>query len=275
MNTVISTNEDLTRQSVEGTEIIIVNPADSFDPRILALMNQTKQQEYLLRFGNTTVYSRKNERYPNPTLNHYVLAQAVKGMKVHKAIDIGCGVGFNGNWMANNSSVEEIIFADLHPQAIIQSFEAYQLNHNTILQVTDSQIGLNATSQHKIIGRWGDARTSLSDIDGEHSVVLSAPMYLPKVCENFPMAYDWFAGVAKNIGADFIVAYSSTARDLVEAAANHHQLNMQDIHSKKLPFTAEYSDLRKNPVEFALWNKGLEINNTGAYHNIIVSRLFE
>ena len=113
---VIVTTEDLITQTlISGTNVLqeIKKPIDAVDPRLLESMQSADQ--YLIKFDGVKVLSRQSERYPNPTLNHFSLARYLRqnGITAAKAIDLGCGVGFLGNYAAKHLGAHEVLFSDL------------------------------------------------------------------------------------------------------------------------------------------------------------------
>jgi hypothetical protein len=279
-NLVIVTTEDLITQNlVSGKDILaqIKNPTDSADIRLLEL---AKERPYLMEFDSVHVLSRQSRLYPNPTLNHYALARYLRKSNVsaHKAIDLGCGVGFLGNYAAVHLGAREIVFSDLHSEALNQSLMAFQINQDSDLSSflhTPLRNGARFSSPScSVEARLGPSQDTMHGYDGEDGIALSAPMYLPGICEIFPQAFDVFAYTAKNIGARLYIGHSSLAKDLVESAADRFSMSLNARNEQTVPFIAEYADNGSNRASLdELVKKGLVVKGKELYHDLMVSEL--
>jgi len=272
------TNE--TSENLEDYSVIkLENPADAIDPKISNIICNTNLSEYLIEFDDTKVISRQSRDYPNPTANHFTLARHLSNiMTSPKFIDLGCGVGFLGNYAGVRLDIEEIIFADLNQGAIDQALNSYETNHKLNLKKYKQEQhdhGIKILgSKHTLDTRVGNAAESLKNYDAEGCIAVAAPMYVPGICEEFPQAFDLFAEVAKNTGADLYIGHSSLTLDLIEKAAHESGLKLLSEEKKTIPFIIEYTDGRTNLTQEHLVAKGLIIKNDKSYHKLMVSKLY-
>jgi len=277
---VIVTAEDLiTQKLISGKDILgeIKNPTDSADTRLLEV---AKERSYLIEFDSVQVLSRQSPLYPNPTLNHYALARFLRknNITAYKGLDLGCGAGFLGNYSVQELGIKEVVFSDLHPEALNQSLFAFQINQDIDLESclqTPLRDGIRISApKHSIELRCGPSQNTMQGYDGEDGIALAAPMYLPGICEIFPQAYEVFAYTAKNIGARLFIGHSSLAKDLIERAADRFGMSLNARNEQEVPFVAEYEDYRKNKGNLdELVKKGLVVRGEDLYHDLMVSEL--
>jgi SAM-dependent methyltransferase len=239
-----------------------------------------KIYSYFIEYDGVRVLSRQSDRYPNPTLNHFALANYLKerNNRSPKFIDLGCGVGFLGNYAAKNLDTSEIVFADLNPDAINQSLTSYQINTGIKLSdypVTNHSYGARIKNpKHTLDVRVGDAAQSLANFDAQGCTAVAAPMYIPGACEVFPQAFMFFAYVAKRTGANLYFGHSNLSSDMIDMAAHKSGLVLRSKEAKEVPFMVEYTDGRDELTKENLVSKGLIIKKDGsAYHKLMVSEL--
>jgi hypothetical protein len=281
-NIVVITSEDLEKQTLrkDNVERSIRYPRDAVDADIMKELLNDGTTSYFINYDGVSVLSRQSDRYPNPTLSHFALAKHLKANKISspKFIDLGCGVGFLGNYAAKSLGCKEIVFADLNEGAIQQSLFSYQINNDinlkNITQVPHKFGARFTTPLQTLDVRIGNAAESLAHYDAQDCIAVAAPMYLPGICEVFPQAFMFFADVAKKTGAKLYFGHSSLASHMVEQAAHVHNLNLRSREEKEIPFMIEYTDGRKDLIKEDLISLGLVIKNGGkAYHNLMVSEL--
>ena len=277
---ILKTERNLEVQKIDGMkEAIIGGPLkDGFDPEFEDMVLSVNADNYFIQFDNTKVHWRAENGYPNPTLSHFALARHLtdQKLKARKLIDIGCGVGLLGNYMAKNSDIKDITFLDLNPNAVDQSVAAYQLNHNVNLSqspVANGQFGpIVKTPKHNLELIVGPAPQALNGFDGEGCVAVAVPYFLPGICEVFPQAYGLFAQTAKNTGADIYIGHSNLASEQVETAARDNGLHLSATEEKEVPFMIEYHDECKSILD-NLTDKGLVMKKGVPYHKLMVSKL--
>ena len=302
MNTLylVETARDLSSQRHKFGEHIreVENPAE---------VKNTKVEREILESGgrNPTglfylhdgvgVFSRQSPRYPDATMNHYAVARALDDnlVSAKRFVDLGCGVGFLGNYASKKLDSEEIVFADLNPMAINQSIGAYAFNHEIDLsEVPVRQDGNNVileTGKHVLEGRVGDASQTLQGLEADCAAC--APMLVPKLCEIFPGAYRLFAGVAKDLGAPIYIGHSNMTELLVQEAASYHGMEHEVVFDRRMRFSPDYASafaqtqkftnedgLLRVDIEQNLSEFGLEVDETADpenryHHKLMVSRL--
>jgi hypothetical protein len=280
---IVVTSEDLKKQRISGFDFEkeITNPRDSIDPDLLFMLEKA-EGPFLIEYGGVKVLSRQSEFYPNPTFNHFALANHLKNSRVtsKKIIDLGCGVGFLGNYGAVNLNPETVIFSDLNPDALNQSLYSYTLNNSfdeSAVKQQPHKYGARFDfGKHTIDLRVGNSAETLINYDAEGCVSLCAPMYIPGICEVFPQAFSFFASVAKNTGSRLFIGHSNLTSKLVENAAEANNLNLRSREENRVPFMVEYVDSRKDLIQEELISKGLEFDKFGkAYHRLMVSELYD
>jgi hypothetical protein len=279
----VITSRDLEIQTLVGIgpEKEVKNPNGGVDSKILErILNSGYDKPFQIEFDDVKVFSRMSDAYPNPTLNHFVLARYLRdqGVRSRKVIDLGCGVGFLGNYGAVHLDPEVIVFSDLNPAALNQSANSYQLNNKIGLksaEIINHKYGVQLkTGAQSLDLRLGNSGETLNEYDAQGCVSLCAPMYLPGICEVFPQAFQLFGLVAKNTGSTLYIGHSNLASDLVERAAISNGLHLNSKEEKKVPFSIEYTDLRNRRLCEGLVQKGLEIGVDGkVYHKLMVSQM--
>lgn len=279
----VTTSLDFARQNLTngGLAKEVENPVEGVDPSIQEVIVVNGISDFFINFDGVKVLSRQSPTYPNPTLNHFVLSLYLKesGARAKKFMDLGCGVGFMGNYAGVHLGPEEIMFADLDQNAVGQSIHSYGFNQNienvSVLPQEPHNVGVIIKApKHTLDARVGDAAQSTDGYDAEGGIAVAAPMYIPGICEVFPQAFQLFAFVAKNTGANLYVAHTNLASDLVEDAANRMKLEREVMMERELPFVAEYSNMAVKPgLVDHLRAKGLEIKGNEAFHKIVVSKL--
>lgn len=279
----VITSRDFTRQNLTNGNLAkeVENPTDGVDPSIEAVLAQEGIMEFFISFDSVTVLSRQRRGYPNPTLNHFCLSKYLRdtGKSTKKFLDLGCGVGFMGNYASVHLNPEEIVFADLNPNAVGQSVFSYGLNHeldiNDIPRESRAPGAMDIKApKHTLCTRIGDAAQSLRGYDAEGGIAVAAPMYIPGVCEVFPQAFKLFAFVAKNTGATLYIGHTNLASGLVDDAAKSMGLKLSLRAEREVPFVVEYSNMDAVPgLIDHLASKGLEIRDKMAFHKLMVSEL--
>jgi len=278
---VVITREDLEAQRISGfdLEAELKNPRDAVDPQILASLAARGVTNYFMEFDGVRVLSRQSDAYPNPTLNHFALARYLSRGKVTapKFLDLGCGVGFLGNYAGVRLETKELVFADLNPEAINQALFSYQVNHRLDLGSFPNEqhdFGLKIKApKHTLDCRVGNAAESLDNFDAQDCIAVAAPMYLPGVCEVFPQAFMLFAHVAKKTGAKLYIGHSNLTSDLVEQAARQNGLHLRSKEEQSVPFMIEYTHPGKALMADEFMKRGLELREGRAYHKLMVSEL--
>lgn len=223
--------------------------------------------------------SRQNEGYPDPTFNHFKLAQYLKQniTSAKGIIDMGCGAAFLGNYAAATIDLEEVLFADMNPVALKQAVFSYQLNHpnslETATQIHHERGTYIKTNKHRLDLRIGDVTTTLKNFDGEDHISVACPMYMPELCEVFPQAYALFAKTAKDIGSKLYIAHSNLSNDLVEKSAQWAGSKLKSVSEEQVQLELEYIDSSKDPkkVKETLQSLGLREYEGKPYHKIIIS----
>lgn len=276
-----------------GARKRISHPIRPVDPRFLEEARDPRN-EIVLSFDGVKAMYRTDRGYPNATFSHYATGRALRDLEVKpkRLVDLGCGVGFIGNYASVHLSPKEIVFADLNPNALAQSMTAYLLN--TGQKPHEVQLGLQGnvtqltSSRNVAIAVLGDVRESLTGLEAD--VATAAPFYIPLVCEVFPQAYNIFAARAKAMGATLFIGHSNLAQRAVEDAANANQMKLAEVARIRTPLPLEYTDGRIfttiqrdfeslfPEVEAALEARGLEINTTNPdrpryYHHVVISEL--
>lgn len=287
---VVVTSQDLASQAVRAhaleniVEEVVNNPTDAIDPRILALMREMQAPSYKIEYENVQVLSRQDPAYPNPTLNHFALGRFLGRTQpdAKKFIDLGCGTGFLGNYAGKHLDCEEIIFADMNPNAINQSLFSYGDNNGVDLQNCpieryDFGVKIKVGKDKTVDGRIGDVNQTMYGFDAEGCIAACAPMYIPDVCEVWPQAFITFGAVAQHIGADLYVGHSNLSNHMLEDAAGKLGMKLECRNEAEVPFVAEYADFhRRGIVEESLTAKGLRVDREGkAYHKLMVSKLYK
>jgi hypothetical protein len=288
MEVTIVTSTDLRTQTlvIEGrSQGRIPNPREPVEQQISDALRDANITSYSMEFDGVKVYPRSNSGYPNPTFSHYLLASYLKTRQTKALVDLGCGVGFLGNYGAVHLKPDLLIFSDLYGQALKQSQESYGLNNTPLttgemsVYGPDEMLGGDLwvakykTDDKVVEFRKGNSALTLKDFDGEGSISVCAPMFLPGVCHAFPEAYDFFASVAKNTGSRLLVGHSSLASDMVADAAIKHGLEMSVRAAMQAPFLIEYTTENRGAFD-ALKAKGLQIIDDKAFHTLTVSELY-
>lgn len=276
----------------ESTEI--QHPCHSFDPQLESLLAKRGQEPAFFEYAGVKVLKRRSTGFPNATFNHFAIARALTDHSVtpRRFIDLGCGVGFLGNYASVHFRPEEIVFADLNPDALNHGLLGYEANHGVDLDAcprTPHSFGFKIkTLRHTLDARLGNAAHTLRGYEAD--VAVAAPMYIPGVCEVFPQAYALFAGIAKQLGTHLFIGHSCLATHMVESAARSCGMRMDTRYERLLPLRLDYADdaplsqvqrdsgILFPEVEESLSSLGLDINtsNNGLpryYHRVFVSEL--
>lgn len=183
------------------------------------------------------VPQRTSKDFPNPTLAHTSLVKVINKEKLESApnvVDMGCGAGFIGNYLAKNFDLKRLIFNDMSEDAIAHTIRTHTIN---------SMVSAYRTKEDNIELRLGDAAEILSHIDG--GLGFCAPYFIPHICEEFPGVYKLFAGVAKKQGLELFIAHSNLIKNYIQEAAETTNMTPQLIYTQEnLPLFPEYADER-------------------------------
>ena len=288
----VVTNYDLARQglSLDGSLREVTDPCHSLDPRLARELNR-KGLAPAFQYDGVKTVNRRSPRYPNVTMNHFAVGRVLRESQAmpKRFFDLGCGVGFNGNYAAAVLGTQEIVFADLNLEAINDSVASYGLNHPEIDLVSKISAihrhkfgGVVHTGKHSLDLRVGDAIQTLSGMGGDYASI--SPMFVPGICEIFPQAYNLFAGIAKGLGARLFVGHSALALQWVEDAATTHKMDLIPRFEKRIPLRLDYSDsgatlngVLPPALEDNLRPLGLELseepNGPRYYHKLMVTEL--
>jgi len=283
MTVIIETDRDLKEQYLIKSDQIVAklnNPESSIDYQFYEFLTRNNVSEFILKYQDTMIFPRNNGGYPNPTMNHLVLAKYLKEnkKKSHSFVDLGCGTGFLGNFAKKDLGIDNIYFSDMNLNAINQSLSSYQLNNGVNLQNylkenSNGKIIFDIKDKGNLVALIGDSNEMLNGFDLEGQIGTIAPMYVPEICEVFPQAYQVFASVAKNTGLKLYVAHSNLANDKVEEAAQKNGLSLNSVNEKEELFRIDYTDGRNRPIIKDLSSKGLKMKNGVPYHTIMVSEM--
>ncbi|MBD3252193.1 methyltransferase [Candidatus Pacearchaeota archaeon] len=295
----VSTSYDLSRQIFGNGDIIdeVQNPTTSVDPR---LEESLRDDNYFIVFDDVPVLASQKVQgdkyaFPNPTLNHLFLARTLKeqGIQAQEVIDLGCGTGFLGCYSARHLGPRKITFADIHPLAIAQAVFSYNLGSE---QSIEDIPGLRKIAVNLIAAINSGKRKSLDDIlvrrdqdidfvlgpaplsfegyePGDDTVVLSAPMFIPGVCDVFPKAYIFFAETAADLGKPIYFGHSNLSTPLVRDAAQRKGMQYEQLNQERGPLITEYTGVGTQLSRGELLRLGAEEKEGNLYHELTVSRL--
>lgn len=296
-NVLIATSEDFETQTLSnGEERSISRPLRPLDKRFDDVVLDPRVKP-VLEYDGVKVLHRSENGFPNATFSHYVVGKALReqGVQPERIVDLGSGVGFIGNYAAKKLGTPEVIFSDLNGNALIQSLEAWLMNqelkpHDVSIRGNNSVMEFSSGDGRSAATILGESQKAIPPLGLKADVATCAPMFVPGVCEVFPQAYEFFAGVAKQMGADLYVGHSNLAGSVVATAARRAGLRREEIFTQRVPLQFEYTDGRIHTaiqkdteslfrdVETYLKGEGLEVNEHDSdrpryCHNIVVSKL--
>ena len=265
---IVQINDDLKTISFNNQTFEIENEG----PSVFQSFLESEGIYHATQFQNTYTLARTSPNYPNPAVFHYALAKHLKeqGMDSEYFIDMGCGVGFLGNFAAKNSDSKNIIFSDINPQSLRDSANSFSINHQDqqISRLNLGHILYLTTPQKRASFIPGNSKETLKDLDLEGQIGVCAPYYLPGIIENWPESYELFSSVAKNTGLTLYIGHSHLSSDLIESAAKSNGLKLRDVKKTQTLFNSEYSN-----KESILEESDLKMINGKPHHDIMVSKL--
>lgn len=255
----IITSKGLEKQSFfDGNKIIssVEKPSSSVEKDLIEkLVKQTDTKPVVVGYDNTICFLPwEEDRFPTVSMGHFFLADTLSNensvRKKTSLVDLGCGCGFSGNYMAKNFEGLQngkVIFGDLFPESINAALNAYltnnDLNADEIqIRKNENVVSLNCRGDQTIEFRLGNV--SITMYGEKIDVAVASPIYIPEICEVFPQAFELFGEVSKHIGADFYVAHSSLADKVVEYAAKKTGADLTDINSRRFALDLTTTDSR-------------------------------
>lgn len=258
-----------TQDLVDDDRVIssVEEPVSSIESDLVAqLREQPARKPVVVGYDNTVAFlPGQHDRFPTVSMGHFFLADTLNNLdnvrnsgstKGRRFVDLGCGAGFLGNYIANNfPSIMphgRVSFCDLFPESMNAALSGYLFNQNISHEEFEKRIkvktahGLAFSGNHgeSIDFRIGDANQTMYGDNADVSV--ASPIYIPEICEVFPKAFALFGAVSKHVGADLYVAHSSLSDKVVEEAARQTGAKLTDINSREFALDLSTTDSRRN-----------------------------